>query len=82
VNSGIGFIIGAVLPKLLQEGMTVALYAMFIGLLVPSMKKGFKVVFLAGLSACFNSFFFSIRYLKLDGQLLFLPFYQRSSLKQ
>jgi 4-azaleucine resistance transporter AzlC len=57
VSSGIGFIIGAALPKILQEGMTVALYAMFIGLLVPSMKKSVKVVFLAGLAACFNSFF-------------------------
>jgi 4-azaleucine resistance transporter AzlC len=64
VNSGIGFIIGAALPKVLQEGMTVALYAMFIGLLVPSMKKSFKVVFLAGLAACLNSFFFFYKILE------------------
>jgi predicted branched-subunit amino acid permease len=37
--------------------MGVALYAMFIGLLVPSMKKGVKVVFLATLAAVFNTIF-------------------------
>ncbi|MDP4085067.1 MAG: AzlC family ABC transporter permease [Bacillota bacterium] len=55
--SGVGFLIGASLPKTLQESMGVALYAMFIGLLVPSMKKSMKVVFLASLSALFNSIF-------------------------
>ncbi|HLO12972.1 MAG TPA: AzlC family ABC transporter permease [Pseudoneobacillus sp.] len=57
VNSGIGHLVGASLPNTLQESMTVALYAMFIGLLVPSMKKSWKVVFLATLAAVFNSIF-------------------------
>lgn len=57
VNSGLGHLIGANLPKALQESMSVALYAMFIGLLVPSMKTGAKVVYLAALSACFNTIF-------------------------
>lgn len=57
VFSGIGFLIGEGLPKTLQESMGVALYAMFIGLVVPSMKKSVKVIFLATLSALFNSFF-------------------------
>jgi len=37
--------------------MSVALYAMFIGLVVPSMKKSVKVVFLAVLAASFNTIF-------------------------
>jgi len=55
VFSGIGHVIGASLPETLQESMSVALYAMFIGLLVPSMKKHKKVVILATLAAIFNS---------------------------
>ncbi|MCM3114347.1 AzlC family ABC transporter permease [Neobacillus sp. MER 74] len=57
VFSGLGHLIGANLPQTLQESMGVALYAMFIGLLVPSMKKSVKVVFLAVLGAIFNSIF-------------------------
>ncbi|QCJ41698.1 AzlC family ABC transporter permease [Bacillus sp. S3] len=57
VCSGIGHLIGASLPQTLQESMGVALYAMFIGLLVPSMKKSVKVIFLAVLGAVFNSIF-------------------------
>jgi 4-azaleucine resistance transporter AzlC len=57
VFSGVGHLIGASLPQTLQESMGVALYAMFIGLLVPSMKKSVKVVFLAVLGAVFNSIF-------------------------
>jgi 4-azaleucine resistance transporter AzlC len=57
INSGIGHVIGASLPQTLQDSMSVALYAMFIGLLVPSMKKSVKVIFLAVLAAIFNSIF-------------------------
>jgi 4-azaleucine resistance transporter AzlC len=58
VFSGVGHMIGANLPETLQESMSVALYAMFIGLLVPSMKKQRKVVFLAGTAAIFNAVFY------------------------
>jgi len=57
INSGVGHVIGASLPETLQESMSVALYAMFIGLLVPSMKGNAKVVFLAALAASFNTIF-------------------------
>lgn len=57
VFSGVGHLIGASLPKTLQESMGVALYAMFVGLLVPSMKNNIKVIFLASLAAVFNSIF-------------------------
>jgi 4-azaleucine resistance transporter AzlC len=57
VNSGIGHLVGARLPETLQESMTVALYAMFIGLLVPSMKKSKKAIYLASLAAVFNTIF-------------------------
>ncbi|MEK3887493.1 hypothetical protein [Bacillus sp. FSL K6-3431] len=53
----IGFVIGASLPQVLQESMAIALYAMFVGLLVPSMRKSAKVAYLALLAASFNSIF-------------------------
>lgn len=55
VFSGLGHLVGSSLPQTLKESMGVALYAMFIGLLVPSMKKSVKAVFLASLAAVFNS---------------------------
>ncbi|MDF0726941.1 AzlC family ABC transporter permease [Cytobacillus sp. S13-E01] len=57
INSGIGHVIGSSLPTNLQESMSVALYAMFVGLLVPSMKKQRKVIVLAGIAAIGNTAF-------------------------
>lgn len=57
ICSGLGYLIGSNLPQMLQDSMSVALYAMFIGLLVPSMKQSVKVVILAVLAASFNSIF-------------------------
>lgn len=55
--TGVGYLIGTSLPKTLQESMAIALYAMFIGLLVPSMKKSLKVILLATLAALFHTVF-------------------------
>ncbi|MGG3926752.1 AzlC family ABC transporter permease [Metabacillus fastidiosus] len=55
INSGLGHVIGASLPKIIQESMSIALYAMFIGLLIPTLKKQRKVLFLAVTAAVFNS---------------------------
>ncbi|WP_242057327.1 AzlC family ABC transporter permease [Guptibacillus hwajinpoensis] len=55
IFTGGGYIAGATLPEVIQQGMSVALYAMFVGLLIPSAKKSRKVLFLAGLAAIFNS---------------------------
>ncbi|TWI57198.1 AzlC family ABC transporter permease [Halalkalibacter nanhaiisediminis] len=57
VNSGLGYVVGAILPVTLQESMGIALYAMFIALLIPSLKKQRKIVFLAVSAAIFNSLF-------------------------
>ncbi|WEG15032.1 AzlC family ABC transporter permease [Pullulanibacillus sp. KACC 23026] len=57
VNTALGFIIGANLPHVLQKSMSIALYAMFIGLVVPSLKKQRKVVFLFIGSALLSSIF-------------------------
>lgn len=56
--TALGHVIGANLPLFLQAAMSIALYAMFVGLLVPSMKGNRKVIMLAGLAASIQSFFY------------------------
>jgi 4-azaleucine resistance transporter AzlC len=51
VFTALGHVIGANLPAFLQAAMSIALYAMFVGLLVPSMKGNRKVILLATLGA-------------------------------
>lgn len=55
VFSGVGHLMGDVMPGFLQVSMSIALYAMFVGLLVPSMKKNVKVAYLAAVAAAVNS---------------------------
>ncbi len=50
-----GYTLGASLPQILQDSMGIALYALFIGLIVPSLKKHLKIVWLFLLSACLNT---------------------------
>jgi len=53
--TAVGHVIGANLPAFLQAAMSIALYAMFVGLLVPSMKGNRKVIFLALFGAVIHS---------------------------
>ncbi|WP_027963827.1 AzlC family ABC transporter permease [Halalkalibacillus halophilus] len=53
-GSFIGAIIGDTLPRALSESMGIALYAMFIGLLVPSVKKQWRLGLIAGSSMLLN----------------------------
>jgi len=55
INSGIGYAAGSALPAAFQQGMSIALYAMFIGLLIPSVKKYRKALFLAVGAGLLNS---------------------------
>ncbi|WP_096189429.1 AzlC family ABC transporter permease [Evansella halocellulosilytica] len=56
--TGIGFFAGSFLPNILQESMAIALYALFVALLVPAIKKeGKVVVILAILGGIFHSIF-------------------------
>ncbi|HSJ37886.1 MAG TPA: AzlC family ABC transporter permease [Planococcus sp. (in: firmicutes)] len=58
VFTALGHLIGANLPAFLQAAMSIALYAMFVGLLMPSMRGNRKVLSLAAIAAAFNSFFY------------------------
>ena len=55
VFTALGHVIGANLPAFLQAAMSIALYAMFVGLLVPSMKGNRKVALLALFGAVIHS---------------------------
>lgn len=58
VFTAVGHLIGANLPAFLQAAMSIALYAMFVGLLMPSMRGNRKVLSLAAIAAVLNSFFY------------------------
>lgn len=58
--TALGHLIGANLPIFLKAAMSIALYAMFVGLLVPSMKGNRKVVMLAGLAALLHTLLYVI----------------------
>lgn len=53
-GSFLGGVLGEVIPEVLSQSMGVALYAMFIGLLVPSVKKEFKVGMIAIIAMLIN----------------------------
>ncbi len=47
VGTWIGLFMGNILPTLIQNSMGIALYAMFIGLLVPAVRKSIPLLFVA-----------------------------------
>ncbi|MDF2556955.1 MAG: branched-chain amino acid transporter permease [Bacillales bacterium] len=55
--SVVGFVFGGFLPESLQESTGIALYAMFVGLLIPAVKGSRKVLMLAIISAVLNTVF-------------------------
>lgn len=57
ISSGLGYLAGNALPMVVQESMGIALYAMFIGLLVPSLKTSSKAILLASAAALLNCVF-------------------------
>lgn len=50
-----GFLIGETLPLVVKESMGIAIYAMFVGILIPEGKKSKKVLGLAILSGILNT---------------------------
>ncbi|ACJ34410.1 Branched-chain amino acid permease (azaleucine resistance) [Anoxybacillus flavithermus WK1] len=54
INSAIGHIVGAYLPESVQVSLSVALYAMFVGLLIPAVKTERKALWLAVCAGAIN----------------------------
>jgi 4-azaleucine resistance transporter AzlC len=55
LGSFLGGVLGEVIPERLSQSMGIALYAMFIGLLVPSVKKELKVGLIAIIAMLINA---------------------------
>lgn len=55
LGSFLGGVLGEVIPDRLSQSMGIALYAMFIGLLIPSVKKELKVGFIAIIAMLINA---------------------------
>lgn len=60
VGTGIGYIIGGFLPIVVKDSMGIALYAMFVALLLPEAKKSIEIGILAILSGVVNSICYSM----------------------
>ncbi len=60
VGSALGILFSSVLPEIVSRALSISLYAMFIGLLVPNMKKSIRLVYVVCitivLSYVFNLF--------------------------
>lgn len=54
-GTGAGYILGGILPSILQKSMGIGLYAMFVALLVPEIKKSPKALVLALSSGGLNT---------------------------
>ena len=51
----IGTLLGSVLPDIVSDSLGIALYAMFIALLVPNLKGNFRLLIVVGITAVINS---------------------------
>ncbi|SMB91064.1 4-azaleucine resistance probable transporter AzlC [Desulfonispora thiosulfatigenes DSM 11270] len=67
----LGYLIGGVLPEILRTSMEVALYAMFIAILVPEAKKSNKAIVLASLSGLVNFIFGKMKFLPQGWSIIF-----------
>ncbi|WP_461206670.1 AzlC family ABC transporter permease [Clostridium sp. DL1XJH146] len=64
IGTGVGFILGSIMPPLLQQSMGIGLYALFVALLVPEMKKTNKAIVLALIAGVVNTLFATVLGLK------------------
>lgn len=55
IGTVVGYVLGGILPNVVQLSMGIALYALFTAILVPEMKKSFKVILLLSMSGVINS---------------------------
>ncbi|MFW6238298.1 MAG: AzlC family ABC transporter permease [Halanaerobiales bacterium] len=66
-GSVLGFVVGANLPGILQESMGIALYAMFIGLLVPAVKESRTNFIIVAITLGISSLFYYLsRYISVS----------------
>ena len=54
VGSALGIVFSNILPSIVSKSLGVSLYAMFIGLLVPNMKKSIRLLYVVILTMVVN----------------------------
>ncbi|GKX29607.1 autotransporter [Vallitalea longa] len=54
-GTALGYILGGVLPDIVKASMGIALYAMFVAILIPEVKKSMRALLLACVSGCANA---------------------------
>ncbi|HSH26029.1 MAG TPA: AzlC family ABC transporter permease [Massilibacterium sp.] len=69
-SSGVGYVIGQSLPATLQESMGIALYCMFIGLLVPSIRRKFSIIILPLIAGICNAFFMLVQHVSMGWSVI------------
>ncbi|HHT10933.1 MAG TPA: glutaminyl-peptide cyclotransferase, partial [Candidatus Atribacteria bacterium] len=52
----IGYLFGAIIPPIIQASMGITLYALFIALLIPEVKKFYPAAIIAGIGGLTHSF--------------------------
>lgn len=65
-----GFLLGQILPEMLRSSMGIALYAMFVALLVPQVKKSKPILVMALCAGAFNSLLNALHFLPQSWCLL------------
>ncbi len=59
-----GALAGDILPAEIQAALGIALYAMFVAIIIPPAVKSFKIAFVVALSALFSCVFYYVPFLK------------------
>ncbi|MFK4784929.1 AzlC family ABC transporter permease [Fusobacterium sp. MFO224] len=55
IGTFLGYVLGGVLPKIVQISMGIALYSLFVAILIPALKKSNKILVLVLLSGVVNT---------------------------
>lgn len=54
-GTALGYVLGGILPDIVKASMGIALYAMFVAILIPEVKKSMRALLLACMSGCANA---------------------------
>ncbi len=71
VGTVVGFLIGGILPMSLQSSLSIGLYAMFVGLLIPEIKGSRNILYLAIISAIIYSIIYYTKVLHSGWDIIF-----------
>lgn len=71
IGTIVGYLIGGILPQSLQSSLSIGLYAMFVGLLIPEMKNSKNILYLGIISAIIYSLIYYTKFLNSGWDIIF-----------